>query len=225
MSYLKDCYEALKSLPCSVTRGWPALPPPLPSLCFYRLKESRELALMKAEIGLRVRAHSPEDADRLGELALNRLLSLGYALISAVDAPEEGEGFGLEMVFEAEFDKNQKPLSPLALWLRVGAGGFAPLKGLSHFSLLPMARERQAASSLSSPAKRLLCGPLLPATLKLGGQALAADTGQGLLEGYFHSGQLFQIKLERGGESKTFSALATRWILSPLGFEAELELL
>lgn len=122
---LKDCYEALRGVPASVTRGWPAVSQPLPHILFSLL-EDRLLSTGERlmAVGIRVRATSPEAADELSDLVDAALSGLDLKRTGCLDNTEHDRGSYLKVLrYERLLPPAQLPRYQLTLMGREYPGG------------------------------------------------------------------------------------------------------
>lgn len=209
-------YQALKGLPCALSRAWPQAAQPLPAISFSLLDFSAgEGGPDSASIRLSLRAALPEEADALADQAVAALAPLGLRLTSARDEAEKDTGVFLKNLVLAGLALGG---SFAALGLEVKSGtAWVAAAGLDTASFIPAGRAYRDIRPLSSAVPQYISGEVSPAALRLAFSPRPGDPGQAAIRQAFEAGEAISWRLSGGAYAQTSIGLVSELTVSALG--------
>ncbi len=120
---LGDVYQALRTLDCALTRGWPQAKVPLPAIAFCGCEDSLgEDGTRRFGVELTVRAASPEGADALAGEAQAALAGLGLRRSYMKDGAEKDRDTYIKLL---RYELRESPSPTQSLHIEVGGQLFS----------------------------------------------------------------------------------------------------
>ncbi|MDD4080956.1 MAG: hypothetical protein PHP02_06050 [Eubacteriales bacterium] len=214
-------YQALKGMPCAVSRAWPQAAQGLPAVTFSLLDcQGGSAGLARAQIRVSARAALPEEADALAVQAAGVLEPLGLRLSGAKDEAEADTGAFLKILVLEGMAWDGLP-QKLRLSV-MDSGAWVPVAGLQDASFTAGERTYRDVRPLSADMPIYAAGEPRPAALKVTAQPDPSDPGQRAISQAFQSGTKVNWRLEGGGYTQSGFGLVAALSGSALGFSAQI---